>query len=185
MAEVGQGFQQFFHPHAKPRATAAHGRLPASAFTRPRRHLRPARQDTWDIDIHKMRLVKLLGLAMVFTHLFACMSYFVQVGGREGARTGGRGVPCGGLDRKRKDRMGVRRAGHRCLDQQAAILAPSQCPNLRTHPLHTRRMHMHTHAHRVVRVAVIARFPVGKTGGGSAAGVTSGNIRKPLLCCIA
>eukprot|EP00198_Chlamydomonas_reinhardtii_P008987 XP_001698324.1 predicted protein [Chlamydomonas reinhardtii] len=35
--------------------------------------------DTWDIDIHKMRLVKLLGLAMVFTHLFACMSYFVQL----------------------------------------------------------------------------------------------------------
>lgn len=36
-------------------------------------------QDTWDIDIHMMRLVKLLGTAMIFTHLFACISFYVQV----------------------------------------------------------------------------------------------------------
>ncbi len=40
-------------------------------------------QDTWDVDIHMMRLLKLLGLALLFTHLFACMSFFVQVWCRE------------------------------------------------------------------------------------------------------
>ncbi|PNH08058.1 Potassium/sodium hyperpolarization-activated cyclic nucleotide-gated channel 4, partial [Tetrabaena socialis] len=36
-------------------------------------------QDTWDTDIHMMRLIKLMGLMMIFTHLFACLSYFVQM----------------------------------------------------------------------------------------------------------
>ncbi|GIL78218.1 hypothetical protein Vretifemale_7663, partial [Volvox reticuliferus] len=54
-------------------------------------------QDTWDIDIHMMRLVKLLGTAMIFTHLFACMSYYVQL--IEGFPGDG-WVAVGGLDGK-------------------------------------------------------------------------------------